>query len=106
MDFEKMSRDEIIDYVRELNEYIDNIVVFWGRSEFHDTFQDVAKNAEGEYTEEESRNAAIILDTQGAFDEFLQLLKDSFEKGGISYLVSERISALMQDVADRHRSKN
>ena len=103
MDFDRMTREELIRHIKELEEYMDNVVVFWGgKREFRNTFQDVARNEAGEYTQQEAVNAAVILGSQGAFDEFIQLVKDSFEKGGINYAVSEKLSALMEEVASRH----
>jgi len=104
MDFDHMSRDELIRQIQELNEYMDNVIVFWGgKREFRETFQQVARNDDGEYTEEEARNASIIVESDKAFDEFIELVRDSFERGGISYVLSEKISAIMEEVASRHR---
>lgn len=103
MDFDRMTREELIRHIKELEEYMDNVVVFWGgKREFRNTFQDVARNEAGEYTQQEATNAAVILGSQGAFDEFIQLVRDSFEKGGINYVVSEKLSTLMEEVASRH----
>lgn len=102
MDFDRMTREELIRHIKELEEYMDNVVVFWGgKKEFRKTFEDVARNETGEYTEQEAANAAIILGSQGAFDEFIQLVRDSFERGGINYAVSEKLSAVMEEVASR-----
>ncbi len=103
MDLENMSREELIARIREMNAYIDNVVVFWGgKRELRDTLAEVAANKDEEYTELETKNAAVILSTEGAFDEFVQLLRDSFERGGINYMLSEKISALMEEVSSRH----
>ncbi|MGB6067801.1 MAG: hypothetical protein WBG50_23590 [Desulfomonilaceae bacterium] len=104
MDFDGMSREELVQHIKEMNDYMDNVIVFWGgKREFRETFQQVAKNDDGEYTEEESRNAASILEDGRAFDEFIELVRDSFERGGISYVLSEKISAIMEEVASKHR---
>ncbi len=104
MDFDGMSREELIQHIKEMNDYMDNVIVFWGgKREFRETFQEVASNNDGEYTEEESRNAATILEDGRAFDEFVKLVRDSFERGGISYVLSEKISAIMEEVASKDR---
>lgn len=103
MNLENMNREELISHIREMNDYMENVVVFWGgKREFQETFRDVASNKEGEYSEQEAKNAALILEAQGAFDEFIKLLRDSFERGGINYMLSEKISALMEEVATRY----
>jgi hypothetical protein len=102
MDLEHMTREQLIDHVKELNQYMENVVVFWGgKREFRHTMEEVARNESGEYTDEESRNAAVIIEKPGAFDEFIQLIQESFERGGISYVISEKISAIMQEVASK-----
>lgn len=103
MDFDRMTREELVRHIKELEEYMDNVVVFWGgKREFRNTFRDVVRNESGEYTQQEAANAAVILGSQEAFDEFIQLVRDSFERGGINYVVSEKLSALMEEVARRH----
>jgi hypothetical protein len=103
MDFDGMSREELVQHIQQMNDYMDNVIVFWGgKREFRETFEQVAGNHDGEYTEEEARNASLILDSEGAFDEFVELVRDSFERGGISYVLSEKISAIMEEVAARH----
>lgn len=103
MDFDRMTREELVRHIKELEEYMDNVVVFWGgKRELRNTFQDVARNESGEYTQQEAANAAVIFGSQEAFDEFIQLVRDSFERGGINYVVSEKLSALMEEVATRH----
>jgi hypothetical protein len=103
MDFDGMSREELIQHLQEMNDYMDNVIVFWGgKREFRETFEQVARNHDGEYTEEEARNATLILESEGAFDEFVELVRDSFERGGISYVLSEKISAIMEEVAARY----
>lgn len=104
MDYENMSRQELVDRLKELGDYMDNVVVFWGgKNELRETLALVAENKEKEYTEEEATNAALILQTQGSFDQFIEMIRDSFERGGISYMLSEKMSSLMQEVADRQR---
>jgi hypothetical protein len=103
MDFDGMSREELVQHIQEMNDYMDNVIVFWGgKREFRETFEQVARNHEGEYTEEEAHNASVILESDGAFDKFVELVRDSFERGGISYVLSEKISAIMEEVAARH----
>ena len=103
MDFDGMSREELVQHMQEINDYMDNVVVFWGgKREFQETFEQVAGNQHGEYTEEEARNASVILESDGAFDEFVEMVRDSFERGGISYVLSEKISAIMEEVATRY----
>ncbi len=104
MDFDGMSREELVQHIRGMNDYMDNVIVFWGgKREFRETFAQVAQNNDGEYTEEEARNAAAILGTEGAFDEFIEMVRNSFERGGISYVLSEKISAIMEEVASKRR---
>jgi hypothetical protein len=104
MNPDDMTREELIQRVREMTEFFDNVVVFWGdKRRLLATFREVADNGQGEYTAEEAANARIILETPGAFDDFIELTRDSFERGGISYVLSEKISALMEEVASRHR---
>ena len=103
MDFDGMSREELVQHIQEMNNYMDNVIVFWGgKREFRETFEQVARNHDGEYTEEEARNATLLLESEGAFDEFVELVRDSFERGGISYVLSEKISAIMEEVATRY----
>ncbi len=103
MDYENMSREELIGHIRQMDAYMDNVVVVWGgKKELLATLVEVAANSDQEYTEQEVANAAVILNTDGAFDEFIRLLRDSFERGGISYMLSEKISALMEETASRH----
>ncbi len=104
MDFDNMSRQDLIKHINDMDVYMDNVIVFWGdKRELQATFRKVAENPDGEFTAEESANASTILNSQGAFEEFIQFLRDSFERGGINYLISEKISAIMQEVADKHR---
>jgi hypothetical protein len=104
MDFDGMSREELVQHIQQMNDYMDNVIVFWGgKREFRETFEQVARNHEGEYTQEEARNASLILESDGAFDKFVELVRDSFERGGISYVLSEKISAIMEEVATRYR---
>ncbi len=104
MNVQDMSREELIRYIEDMNEYMANVIVFWGgKREFRETFAQVAENKDGEYTEDEAKNAAVLLNSEGAFDEFLEMVRDSFERGGISYVLSEKISALMEEVASTRR---
>jgi len=104
MDLESMSREELIRHIRELDAMLDNVIVLWGgKQEFRETFAEVARNANDEYTEEEARNAKTILEAEGAFDNFVELLQDSFERGGINFALQEKIAVIMQEVAQRFR---
>ncbi len=102
MNFDDMTREQLVEQLKELREYMDNIIVFWGgKKEFRETFRQVAQNEDGEYTPDEAQNAKLILESDGAFDEFVELVRDSFERGGINYVLSEKVSAIMQEVAER-----
>lgn len=104
MDFEGMDREQLIEELKELTRYMDNVVVFWGgKKEFKDTFSAVAANESDEYTPQEVENASLLMNSDGAFDAFIELVRDSFDRGGINYMLSEKISALMEEVADRYR---
>ncbi|MBI5251847.1 MAG: hypothetical protein HY912_20330 [Desulfomonile tiedjei] len=104
MEFDKMSREGLIDQIREMNDYMDNVIVFWGgKREYLETFGEIAKNTDGEYSQDEMRCAQAILGSPEAFDEFIDLLRDSFERGGINYLLAEKVSAIMEEVASRHK---
>jgi len=104
MDLGAMSKDELIQHVKELNDYMENVIVFWGgKREFRQTLQEVADNENNEYTDDEAANAATILDSDESFNDFVELLKDSFDRGGINYAISEKISAIMAEAAARRR---
>jgi hypothetical protein len=106
MDIEAMSREELIDHIREMNHHLSNVIVMWGGiAEMRQTLEDTARNETGDYTEQEAANAALILQKDGAFDELIQLLRESFDRGGINYVLSEKITALMQEVATRYTGK-
>lgn len=103
MDLESMGKEELIEYIKKMKQDLENVIVFWGdKRDYRETFREVARNEEGEYTQEESRNAEIILGSEAAFEDFIQLVRGSFERGGINYAISEKISALMQEAASRH----
>jgi hypothetical protein len=104
MDFGEMSREELIHRIKELTEYMDNVIVFWGgRREFRQTLEGVACNEDGEYTAEEAANASAILESEESFNDFVELLRESFDRGGINYVISEKISAVMAEAAARCR---
>ena len=106
MDLENATREELIQEMQQMLEYMDNVIVFWGgKKEFRETFNQVAQNADSEYTPEEARNAKIILESDGGFDTFLELVRESFDRGGINYMLSEKVSSIMEEVA-RLYSKN
>ncbi len=103
MDLEDMSREELIQKIEEMSDFMENVLVFWGgKSEYRKTFEEVAKNEKGEYTDQEAQNADVIIQREGAFDAFVELVRDSFDRGGISYVISEKISVLMEEVASRY----
>jgi len=104
MDFSEMSREELIKCIDDMNEYMDNVIVHWGdKKELQTTFRKVAENVDNEYTEKEAQNAATILNSPGAFEEFIEFLRDSFDRGGINYLISEKISAIMEEIARKYQ---
>lgn len=106
MDLENATREELIQEIKEMLEYMDNVVVFWGgKKEFKATFAHVSENIDGEYTPQEARNARAILESEGAFETFLELVRESFDHGGINYMLSEKVSSIMEEVARRY-SKN
>lgn len=100
MDLQKMTREELIQHINELNNYMDNVIVFWGsKKDLKDTFRQVAENKDSEFTQAEAHNAATIIGVEGAFDNFVELVRDSFDRGGINYVISEKISAIMEEVS-------
>ncbi len=106
MNLETATREELISEIREMLEYMDNVIVFWGgKKEYRDAFARVAQNADNEFTVEEARNAGIILESEGGFDTFLELVRESFDRGGINYMLSEKVSSIMEEVVRRY-SKN
>ncbi len=107
MDLEAMSREELINHIKEMNRQLANVIVLWGGiEEMRQTLRETAENKSGEYTAEEAKNAAIILEKDGAFEQFIQLIRDSFDRGGINYVLSEKISALMQEAASRYTTSS
>jgi hypothetical protein len=110
MEPESLSREQLavkLNELRELKNFIEDTVVFWGsKSQMKETFKEVAENAGGEYTDEEAQNARIILQSESAFETFLELTRESFERGGINYAISEKMSALMQETAARVTGKS
>ena len=104
MDFSQMSREDLIKYINDMTDYMDNVIVFWGdKRELQATFRKVAENSDNEFTEKEVENASTILNSLGAFEEFIELLRDSFDRGGINYLISEKISAIMEEIANKYQ---
>ncbi len=104
MDYHSMSREELIKHIQELEDYNENVIVFWGgKKELRETLIQVMENQDGDYTPEEVSNASVILNTEGAFETLIELLRESFDHGGINYVLSEKISAIMQEVAERYR---
>lgn len=103
MDPESMSKEELIQYIKKMEQDLANVIVFWGdKTAYRETFAEVARNEQGEYTAEEAQHARIITEHEEAFDDFIRLVRDSFDRGGINYAISEKISALMQEAASRH----
>jgi len=100
MNYEEMTKEELAKELRALNDYMENIVVFWGdKKGFRAMFEEVACNDNSDYTPQEAVNAKYILETEGAFERFIELLQDSFEKGGIYHAISEKMSYIMEQVA-------
>jgi hypothetical protein len=100
MNYEEMTKEELAKELRALNDYMENIVVFWGdKKGFRAMFKEVACNDKSDYTPQEAVNAKYILETEGAFERFIELLQDSFEKGGIYHAISEKMSYIMEQVA-------
>jgi hypothetical protein len=103
MDLETMTREDLIQEVKNMQKFMDNVVVFWGgKKEYRETFEEVAKNEADEYTAEEAKNAKVILEKEGAFDAFIEIVRDSFERGGINYMLSEKVSELLEEVGNRY----
>jgi hypothetical protein len=104
MDFSEMSRDDLIKCINDMNDYMDNVIVFWGdKRELQTTFRKVAENSDNEFTQKEADNASTILNSPGAFEEFIEFVRDSFDHGGINYLISEKISAIMEEIANKYQ---
>ena len=104
MDLDEVSREDLVRRIKELQDHMDNVIVFWGgKREIRSTLAQVAENEDGEYTQEEARNAEILVRSDEAFDEFIEMIRNSFERGGINYLISEKISDLMEEVASRRK---
>lgn len=105
MNYEAMEKDDLIARLRQMDAFLDNVVVFWGgKRELRQTLEEVAENKEGAYTDEEARNARTILETEGLFDQFIEMLKKSFELGGINFAVQENMTSIMQAVASRQNT--
>ena len=104
MDLGAMSKEELVEHIKELSDYMENVIVFWGgKREFRQTLQEVADNKDNEYTDDEASDAATILESDESFNDFVGLLKDSFDRGGINYAISEKISAIMAEAEARRR---
>lgn len=100
MDYRDMTKEELEKELRAVNDYMDNVIVFWGdKRGFISMFEEVARNENEEYTPQEANNAHYILETEGAFERFIELLQDSFERGGIYHAISEKMSFIMEQVA-------
>ncbi len=107
MDYDKMTREELIAALRQFNADMENVIVVWGdQREYRQMFQDVAENANEDYTKEESKSANLLLETPGAFDRFIELIRESFDRGGINYAISENISFIMQEVAQQFEKQH
>ncbi len=104
MNLEEMSKDQLIEHIRKINSQLDNVVVLWGdKNVIHSTLEEVSRNEADQFTPEEVANAQIILEKEGAFDAFIDLLRTSFDRGGINHAISEKMSALMEETANRYR---
>ena len=100
MDYQSMTRDELLKEISALNEYMANVIVFWGdKKGLRSMFEDVARNDNDEFTKDEAQDAKFILETDGAFEKFIELLQDSFERGGIYHAISEKMSYIMEQVS-------
>ena len=105
MNYEDMTKEELAKELRALNDYMENIVVFWGdKKGFRTMFEEGAPNDNTDYNPQEARNANYILETEGAFARFIELLQDSFEKGGIYHAISEKMSYIMEQVAQPQKA--
>ncbi len=105
MDYLSMTRDELLKEISALNEYMANVIVFWGdKKGLRSMFEDVARNDTDEFTQEEAQNAKFILETDGAFEQFIELLQDSFERGGIYHAISEKMSYIMEQVSRSNKA--
>lgn len=105
MQLSEMSREALIEHIQEIDEYLDNVIVLWGgKKQMRETLEEVAQNADQEFSPEEAGHAATILKTEGAFDEFIEMLRESFDRGGINFAISEKMSAIMQTIGEKHRS--
>jgi hypothetical protein len=104
MDVTTMSREDLISHIQELNEYMENVIVFWGgKRELLETLRHVAENKDGEFTKDETLDASAIVESGGAFEELVELLRDSFDRGGINFAISEKMSAIMETVGAKYR---
>ena len=100
MDYRDMTKEALEKELRAVNDYMDNVIVFWGdKKGFRSMFEEVARNEKGDYTQQEASNAHYILETDGAFERFIGLLQDSFERGGIYHAIAEKMSYIMEQVA-------
>jgi predicted RNA-binding protein with EMAP domain len=107
MDYDTMTREQLIAALRQLNSDMENVIVVWGdQREYRAMFQDVAENANDDYTQEETKSAKLILETPGAFERFIELIRESFDRGGINYAISENISFIMQEVAQQYEKQH
>jgi len=103
MELDTMSRDALIQHIREMNDYMDNVIVLWGdKRQLRETLALVAENPEKEFSDQEADHAATILKSNGAFEDLVELLRESFDRGGINFAISEKMSAIMQTVAEKH----
>ncbi len=104
MELDTMSREALIQHIREMNDYLDNVIVLWGdKRQLRETLTLVAENPDHEFSDQEAAHAATILRSDGAFEELVEMLQESFDRGGINFAISEKMSAIMQTVADKYR---
>jgi hypothetical protein len=104
MQLDEMTREQLIEHIREMDAYLDNVIVLWGgKQQLRETLELVAKNADGEFNDDEAGHAATILKTAGAFEQLIEMLRESFDRGGINFAISEKMSAIMQTVSEKHR---
>lgn len=104
MDLEKLSREQLMQHLREMEAYLGNVIVLWGdKKQLRETLSLVSRNEGEEYTREEALNAKTILEAEGAFDQLIEMLRDSFDRGGINWAISEKMTAIMEEVAEKYR---
>ncbi|MBI4962879.1 MAG: hypothetical protein HY913_06365 [Desulfomonile tiedjei] len=104
MELDELSREELVQRIKEMKDHMDNVIVLWGgKREMRETLAHVEENKDGEYTEQEAGNAGILVRSGAAFNEFIEMIRLSFDRGGINYVVSEKLSDIMEEVASKYK---